>query len=103
MNYAMTHTKAEIQKHNNNVTNPVPTGGNSPAPEQSGLVPSRPSDGDRWQSFALDSIRRKQRADSFFHSLSAAQQELLLKWITETPNLWDVQKRIAAAPPHGFG
>src|SRR5688572_5910472 len=66
-------------------------------------MPSQNSAEDRYRAFALESLRRKQRADSFFHSLTQEQQDKLLQLIQEGDDIGTVCSRIASPPPEGFG
>jgi len=51
----------------------------------------------------IESLRKLQRADAFFHKLTAEQQDTLLKWLHEIEDLGTVLSRVTAPAPQGFG
>lgn len=75
----------------------VPTG-----PIAHSHIPQRPAV-DPFMKSRVESLRRKQRSDTFLNSLSLDQALALMDWMSETENLADVLKRIQAKPPNGFG
>jgi hypothetical protein len=58
---------------------------------------------DRSRGFAIESLKRKQRADSFFHSLTSEQQNKLIELLHTEENLVIIFKRVIAPPPKGLG
>lgn len=94
----MNTQKTEIVKHNNSVKNdPL----NPPQLPPPALVAD--PEADRRRAFALESLKRKQRADSFFSSLTDAQQNQLLRWLEEIDDIGAIVARVAAPPPAGLG
>ena len=96
----------EIQKHNNvtNVTSLLTPAEAQQLPSLAAPSPSTEAlELSRWRSFAVESMKRKQRADSFFHSLTTEQQDKLLHWLEEEEDLGTVCMRISAPQPEGFG
>lgn len=93
--------KNEISQNQNYVTivtdNPAPLPATAPQPATPDSTPGAAP------SFDAQSLRRKLRASSFFHKLSDTQQRTLLEWLEEISDLAEIQKRIAAPPPDGFG
>lgn len=92
----------EIQKHNNVTSLTTAEAHQLPSPVEP-LPSSEALELARWRSFAVESIKRKQRADSFYHNLKTEQQDQLLKWLEEEEDLGTICMRITAPPPEGFG
>lgn len=51
----------------------------------------------------IDSLARRQRADSFLRSLTREQSRQVYKWISELDDINEVHSRITAPPPDGLG
>jgi hypothetical protein len=51
----------------------------------------------------IDSIARRQRADSFLRSLTPEQARQVYTWVRELDSINEVQSRITAPPPEGLG
>jgi hypothetical protein len=96
----------EIQKHDN-----VTSVAASPLqdlglpqlhqPFEPPALPPPPPDLPR--AFAIESLKRKQRADSFFHSITYEQQDKLIELLHTEENLVTVFERVTAPPPQGLG
>jgi hypothetical protein len=95
----------EIQKHNNIVSVTTPKASSTPkvaSPHQI-EADSVDRDAERRRAFLRESIERKQRADSFYHSLKPEQQTQLLEWLQEDMSLVTIMNKVSAPPPKGFG
>ena len=51
----------------------------------------------------IESLKRKQRADSFFNSLTDEQAEKVFHWMNTIENVCEIQDLITAPPPKGLG
>src|SRR5688572_6140423 len=58
---------------------------------------------DRVTAWRIESLKRKQRADSFYNSLSDEESTKLFAWMDELKDICDIHQRIAAPPPEGLG
>ncbi len=74
-----------------------------PAPFQTPTVPSAPPAPDRFLQIKIESLKAKQRADSFFNSLDPNQAYKLTKWILEIDSLAEVLRQVTPPPPDGLG
>ena len=103
----MKHKSIKFKKHNNNVLNPGPPlpfpALSQPAPVQPPANSGPASQLDPQRAFDLESINRKQRADSFYRKLSPDQQRTLLQWLEDIDDLSEILDRVTAPPPEGFG
>lgn len=51
----------------------------------------------------IESLARRQRADSFLRSLTQEQARRLYRWIFEFKDIGEVHSRVTALPPEGLG
>ena len=76
----------------------------APAPVANSDVDRAPSDPiDHITAWRIESLKRKQRADSFYNSLSSDEGAKLFAWMNELKHVCDIQERIASPPPEGLG
>jgi len=94
---------AEIRKHNDIASVTAVQASSSPEIPDSRQPGPHDLDAERRRAFIRQSIARKQRADSFYHSLTPDQQAQLLEWLHEDMSLATIVDKISAAPPKGFG
>ena len=96
----------EIQKHDNAIALSTSThvGAGLPQVHQP-LQPPAPAQPppDQSRAFAVQSLKRKQRADSFFHSITPEQQDKIVELLHTDENLVTVFNRVTAPPPQGLG
>jgi hypothetical protein len=64
-------------------------------------APSQPPEQGR--AFAIESLKRKQRADSFFNSITPEQQDKIVELLHIERNLVTVFDQVTAPPPKGLG
>lgn len=76
---------------------PAPVQHNTIAPAQS----AHPID--PVTAWRIESLKRRQRADSFFNSLSDDESNKLIAWLNDIDCLFDIRTRIVAPPPEGLG
>jgi hypothetical protein len=62
-----------------------------------------PSPPDPFLKIKIESLKRKQRADSFCHSITNEQGYQIAAWMEEIDNLSEVYRRVTAPPPDGLG
>jgi uncharacterized protein YecA (UPF0149 family) len=95
----------EIQKHNNivSITATEPWAPSKIASPPQPAPESLDPDAERRRGFVRESIERKQRADSFFHSLNAEQRAQLLDWLQADTPLTTIMNNLSEPPPKGFG
>src|SRR5688500_12243292 len=65
---------------------------------------STPAALDRFVQIKIDSLREKQRADSFFNSLPPEQRNKLAEWIiADDKNVIELWRRVTKPVPEGLG
>jgi hypothetical protein len=64
--------------------------------------PAPPQPIDPATEWRVEFVRRKQRADAFFHQLTPDQQRTICDWFGKL-SVPEIQQRIAAAAPDGWG
>lgn len=94
----MKHNKSKNQKHDNTVSVQPSHQPPAPAAEAPPRGPLTPR-----QAFDAASLARRQRADSFFHSLDPLQQATLMNWLDQNEDIMSVFHRATAPPPEGLG
>ena len=93
----------EIQKHDNLSSLLDSPSAGLPQLHQPFGPPAEQSIADKSRASAIESLKRKQRADSFFQSLTDEQQDKLLDWLETERDLGAVLARVSAPAPEGFG
>lgn len=95
----------QIQKHNNivSITATKPVSPPAIAPPREIQTETHDPLAERRRAFALQALERKQRAGSFYRSLTPEQQDQLLRWFGEDLSLTAIQEKLSAPPPEGFG
>jgi hypothetical protein len=58
---------------------------------------------DPFLKIKIESLKRKQRADSFCHSVTPDQAYQIAAWMEEIDNLSEVHRRVSAPLPEGLG
>ena len=71
-------------------------------PPQPAPAPPPPEPADSATVWRVAFIKRKQRATAFFNQLERTQQTTLRQWFDEL-SVPEIQKRIIAPPPEGWG
>ena len=83
---------------NQTVSIPVPAPSSAVVP-----APGSPPSSDPFLKLKIESLKEKQRSDSFFNSLPPEQQLKVMNWIDSIDNLVDVWSRVTKPAPEGLG